>query len=171
MVNYPYDDEKEGKSEYSQSPDDKIFRQLSLAYSQVTKHQLLFFENDDVRELDCSTEHIVKCLCRLCGICVQENTLMHNGVPCRDIYPNEHFENGITNGAKWYNVPGRPAFIVPQVLLVFLQCLVNCLEIIKSNPFAHRPLHSQRKQTFLWLARAFPRLHFVSPFPFPLKLI
>lgn len=69
VVNYPYDDEKEGKSQYSQSPDDKIFRQLSLAYS-------------------------------------QENTLMHNGFPCTDMYPNEYFEDGITNGAKWYNVPG-----------------------------------------------------------------
>lgn len=38
VVNYPYDDEKEGKSQYSQSPDDKIFRQLALAYSQVTRH-------------------------------------------------------------------------------------------------------------------------------------
>lgn len=37
VVNYPYDDEMEGKSQYSQSPDDSIFRQVSLAYSQVTR--------------------------------------------------------------------------------------------------------------------------------------
>lgn len=35
---------------------------------------------------------------------------MHNGFPCTDMYPNEYFEDGITNGAKWYNVPGKPAF-------------------------------------------------------------
>lgn len=39
VVNYPYDDQKEGKSQYSQSPDDKIFRQMSLAYSKVTRHR------------------------------------------------------------------------------------------------------------------------------------
>lgn len=38
---------------------------------------------------------------------------MHNGHPCEDLYPDEYFEDGITNGAKWYNVPGRPtAFIL-----------------------------------------------------------
>lgn len=39
VVNYPYDDEMEGKSQYSQSPDDNIFRQVSLAYSQVTRQR------------------------------------------------------------------------------------------------------------------------------------
>lgn len=39
---------------------------------------------------------------------MQENPLMYNGTPCEDLYPNEHFEKGITNGANWYNVPGMP---------------------------------------------------------------
>ncbi|XP_041796118.1 carboxypeptidase D isoform X2 [Chelmon rostratus] len=69
VVNYPYDDDKNGKTQYSQSPDDKVFQQVSRAYS-------------------------------------QENHLMHNGHPCEDLYPDEYFEDGITNGAKWYNVPG-----------------------------------------------------------------
>ncbi|XP_076591079.1 carboxypeptidase D isoform X2 [Chaetodon auriga] len=69
VVNYPYDDDKNGKTQYSQSPDDKVFQQVSRAYS-------------------------------------QENPLMHNGHPCEDLYPDEYFEDGITNGAKWYNVPG-----------------------------------------------------------------
>ncbi|XP_034081543.1 carboxypeptidase D [Gymnodraco acuticeps] len=69
VVNYPYDDDKKGTSEYSPSPDDKVFQQISRAYS-------------------------------------QENPLMHNGHPCVTRYPNEYFEDGITNGAHWYNVPG-----------------------------------------------------------------
>ncbi|KAM8905520.1 carboxypeptidase D [Spinachia spinachia] len=69
VVNYPFDDDKEGLTQYSQSPDDKVFQQVSRAYS-------------------------------------QENPLMHNGHPCEDLYPNEYFEDGITNGANWYNVPG-----------------------------------------------------------------
>lgn len=69
VVNYPFDDDKEGTSQYSQSPDDKVFQQVSRAYS-------------------------------------QENPLMHNGHPCEEMYPEEYFEDGITNGANWYNVPG-----------------------------------------------------------------
>lgn len=69
VVNYPYDDDKKGTSEYSLSPDDKVFQQISRAYS-------------------------------------QENPLMHNGHPCVTLYPSEYFEDGITNGAHWYNVPG-----------------------------------------------------------------
>ncbi|KAG8002060.1 Carboxypeptidase D [Nibea albiflora] len=69
VVNYPYDDDKKGISQYSQSPDDQIFQRVSRAYS-------------------------------------QENPLMHKGHPCEDLYPHEYFEDGITNGAQWYNVPG-----------------------------------------------------------------
>lgn len=38
---------------------------------------------------------------------MQENPDMHNGHPCEDLYPDEYFEDGITNGANWYNVPGN----------------------------------------------------------------
>lgn len=69
VVNYPYDDDKKGQTQYSQSPDDKVFQQVSRAYS-------------------------------------QENPVMHNGHPCENLYPEEYFEDGITNGAQWYNVPG-----------------------------------------------------------------
>ncbi|XP_054461037.1 carboxypeptidase D [Anoplopoma fimbria] len=69
VVNYPYDDDKEGLSHYSQSPDDKVFQQVSRAYS-------------------------------------QENLLMNNGHPCENLYPDEYFADGITNGANWYNVAG-----------------------------------------------------------------
>ncbi|KAI3354320.1 hypothetical protein L3Q82_018854, partial [Scortum barcoo] len=69
VVNYPYDDNRKGESQYSQSPDDEVFKQVSRAYS-------------------------------------QENPQMHNGHPCEDLYPKEYFEDGITNGANWYNVPG-----------------------------------------------------------------
>uniref|UniRef100_A0A672ZDF1 Peptidase M14 domain-containing protein n=1 Tax=Sphaeramia orbicularis TaxID=375764 RepID=A0A672ZDF1_9TELE len=65
VVNYPYDDDREGITRYSQSPDDKVFQQLS-----------------------------------------RKNTLMYNGHPCEDLYRNEFFKDGITNGANWYNVPG-----------------------------------------------------------------
>ncbi|XP_044139719.1 carboxypeptidase D [Bufo gargarizans] len=36
----------------------------------------------------------------------KENVKMFTGSPCKEIYPNENFPQGITNGANWYNVPG-----------------------------------------------------------------
>uniref|UniRef100_A0A1A8RAE8 Carboxypeptidase D, a n=1 Tax=Nothobranchius pienaari TaxID=704102 RepID=A0A1A8RAE8_9TELE len=69
VVNYPFDDDEEGVSHYSKSPDDQVFQQVSRAFS-------------------------------------QENPLMHSGHPCEDLYPEEYFKDGITNGAKWYTVPG-----------------------------------------------------------------
>ncbi|XP_037533421.1 carboxypeptidase D [Nematolebias whitei] len=36
----------------------------------------------------------------------EENPLMHNGHPCENLYPQEYFQDGITNGAEWYTVPG-----------------------------------------------------------------
>ncbi|KAF6093139.1 carboxypeptidase D [Phyllostomus discolor] len=36
----------------------------------------------------------------------KENSQMFQGRPCKNIYPNEYFPHGITNGASWYNVPG-----------------------------------------------------------------
>ncbi|XP_007935752.1 carboxypeptidase D [Orycteropus afer afer] len=36
----------------------------------------------------------------------KENFQMFQGRPCKNIYPAEYFPHGITNGAKWYNVPG-----------------------------------------------------------------
>ncbi|XP_033832557.1 carboxypeptidase D [Periophthalmus magnuspinnatus] len=69
VVNYPYDDNKEMVTQYSQCPDDEVFQQLSKTYS-------------------------------------QENPMMHNGHPCENLYKNEYFTEGITNGANWYNVPG-----------------------------------------------------------------
>uniref|UniRef100_A0A3B4B9C4 Peptidase M14 domain-containing protein n=1 Tax=Periophthalmus magnuspinnatus TaxID=409849 RepID=A0A3B4B9C4_9GOBI len=68
VVNYPYDDNKEMVTQYSQCPDDEVFQQLSKTYSQ--------------------------------------NPMMHNGHPCENLYKNEYFTEGITNGANWYNVPG-----------------------------------------------------------------
>lgn len=32
---------------------------------------------------------------------------MYQGSPCKDMYPTEYFPHGITNGAHWYNVPGK----------------------------------------------------------------
>ncbi|KAL2096139.1 hypothetical protein ACEWY4_008287 [Coilia grayii] len=69
VVNYPFDDDPAGRSEYSKSPDDEVFKMVARAYS-------------------------------------EENALMHTGHPCEKLYPQEFFEDGITNGAKWYNVPG-----------------------------------------------------------------
>ncbi|XP_003469743.2 carboxypeptidase D [Cavia porcellus] len=36
----------------------------------------------------------------------KENSQMFQGRPCKNMYPNEYFPHGITNGANWYNVPG-----------------------------------------------------------------
>ncbi|KAL0973138.1 hypothetical protein UPYG_G00199470 [Umbra pygmaea] len=69
VVNYPYDNDKQGRTQYSRCPDDEVFQQLARAYS-------------------------------------QENELMKKGHPCTEMYPQEFFADGITNGAHWYNVPG-----------------------------------------------------------------
>lgn len=37
---------------------------------------------------------------------------MFQGRPCKNIYPNEYFPHGITNGANWYSVPGKHSFIL-----------------------------------------------------------
>ncbi|XP_068126413.1 carboxypeptidase D [Hyperolius riggenbachi] len=36
----------------------------------------------------------------------KEHNKMFTGSPCKEIYPNDNFPQGITNGANWYNVPG-----------------------------------------------------------------
>nr|XP_020818855.1 carboxypeptidase D [Phascolarctos cinereus] len=69
VVNYPYDDDEEGVTSYSRSPDDAVFQHLALSYS-------------------------------------KENSEMYQGNSCKDMYPDEHFSHGITNGANWYSVPG-----------------------------------------------------------------
>ncbi|KAM9853447.1 carboxypeptidase D isoform 2-T2 [Aulostomus maculatus] len=69
VVNYPFDDDRDRITHYSQSPDDKVFQQLSKSYSEA-------------------------------------NPLMHSGHPCVDLYPTAYFQDGITNGANWYNVAG-----------------------------------------------------------------
>ncbi|MFT7803295.1 carboxypeptidase D [Arapaima gigas] len=66
VVNYPYDS---NNGSVSTSPDDAVFKMVSLAYSRA-------------------------------------NPLMYKGHPCEALYPNEYFEEGITNGAKWYSVTG-----------------------------------------------------------------
>lgn len=38
---------------------------------------------------------------------LKENSQMFQGRPCKNMYPNEYFPHGITNGASWYNVPGK----------------------------------------------------------------
>lgn len=46
---------------------------------------------------------------------------MFQGRPCKNMYPNEYFPHGITNGASWYNVPGKHYFISrPYNLIDFL---------------------------------------------------
>ncbi|XP_076831943.1 carboxypeptidase D [Brachyhypopomus gauderio] len=71
VVNYPFDDNPDGISRYSKSPDDDVFKMVSSAYA-------------------------------------KENPQMFQGHPCTDIkeYPDEFFQDGITNGANWYNIPG-----------------------------------------------------------------
>ena len=42
---------------------------------------------------------------------------MFQGRPCKNMYPNEYFPHGITNGASWYNVPGKTFFYIKAVQL------------------------------------------------------
>lgn len=50
---------------------------------------------------------------------MQENPLMHQGHPCEDLYPNDYFKDGITNGAQWYSVPGM---LTPFINFGILPC-------------------------------------------------
>ena len=45
MVNYPYDDDKKGLTEYSKCPDDMVFRQVSKAYSKVSGFHSSLIQN------------------------------------------------------------------------------------------------------------------------------
>lgn len=71
VANYPYDDSPTGRSEYSASPDDDVFQDLSKAYSE--NHPTMHLKNPP---WDCPE------------------------------VPPDHFDDGITNGAKWYSVSG-----------------------------------------------------------------
>uniref|UniRef100_H2ZDX6 Peptidase M14 domain-containing protein n=1 Tax=Ciona savignyi TaxID=51511 RepID=H2ZDX6_CIOSA len=67
VANYPYDENPPHSHtgrKYNPSPDDAVFKQVSLAYSRAHAH-------------------------------------MHEGHPC-----GEHFNDGITNGAEWYEISG-----------------------------------------------------------------
>ena len=37
---------------------------------------------------------------------LQAHNKMHTGHPCDNMFPNEHFTDGITNGAHWYPLTG-----------------------------------------------------------------
>lgn len=59
---------------------------------------------------------------------------MFQGRPCKNIYPNEYFPHGITNGANWYSVPGKHSFILrshnwmdflfPWIMLLVINFLI-----------------------------------------------
>lgn len=105
-------------------------------------------------------------LSHLCACFLQENPLMHQGYPCKQVYPEEFFKDGITNGAEWYNVPGEHwsqvkttwMFDVVYLYLAWI-CSVNLFEINvvkqQSKLFAEflwtRPIHiltlTLKKQT------------------------
>lgn len=36
VVNYPYDDDPAGRTQYSKSPDDEVFKMVARAYSEVS---------------------------------------------------------------------------------------------------------------------------------------
>lgn len=46
----------------------------------------------------------------------QENSQMFQGRPCKDMsILNEYFPHGITNGASWYNVPGKDHSLTTRI--------------------------------------------------------
>lgn len=48
----------------------------------------------------------------------QENSQMFQGRPCKDMsILNEYFPHGITNGASWYNVPGKDHSLTTWIFL------------------------------------------------------
>lgn len=47
---------------------------------------------------------------------------MHEGHPCKDLYSEDFFQDGITNGAQWYSVPGEPT-LLHSLSLYFYQCI------------------------------------------------
>jgi len=69
----------------------------------------------------------------------QENKKMYQGSPCKDMYPNEYFPHGITNGAQWYNVPGE---VILKSLAVFLSKLMR-VQLKEFSLIIHRLCISQ----------------------------
>ncbi|XP_066520014.1 carboxypeptidase D isoform X2 [Hoplias malabaricus] len=112
VVNYPFDDDPEGISRYSKSPDDAVFKMIATAYS-------------------------------------KENSQMYDGYPCKDIlqYQYEHFQDGITNGAQWYNVAGG--------MQDWNYMNTNCFEVtielgcVKYPPAADLPMYWEQNRKSL----------------------
>lgn len=178
VVNYPYDDDKDGLNKYSQSPDDKVFQQVSKAYSQVTGHLNLSRVGimptcGFMLKLKTGCEVLVLMKGRqglksgiqqfwllsshsCVFLCVQENPLMHNGHPCEDLYPSEYFKDGITNGASWYNVPGVFLHLPlsPHTFLFTDMTWMNLNDWIKLKAKHRHPVRNEMNEflSFRWHA-------------------
>lgn len=77
---------------------------------------------------------------------------MHKGHPCENIYPYEYFEEGITNGANWYNVPGMTT---PFFVTIFFSFIGVCVEFVERKLNLETMSRQTIKHMFLfrWHAR------------------
>lgn len=87
VANYPYDNRIKGSHEReSKSPDDKTFKMLAKAYSNVSFLRINYF-------------HLLIDFCFVFRI-QKAHPTMHKGEAC------VKFHDGITNGAAWYVIDG-----------------------------------------------------------------
>lgn len=95
VANYPFDDAPNEAQRENLSPDDAVFKFLAKTYANVSiKSVILIFMSKFILFSSLLT-----------FLSFQAHKSMHEGRPC-PMFPNENFESGITNGAKWYVVTG-----------------------------------------------------------------
>ena len=110
VVNYPFDNSESGLSVSTLSPDDDVFKYVSLSYSKL-------------------------------------NPEMYKGDTCGD-----HFPNGITNGAAWYNVNGG--------MQDYNYLHSNCFEITIEQYCMKFPM--TRELHRIWNSNKLSLLHFIQ---------
>lgn len=86
VVNYPYDETPDGSDKrYAATPDDDTFRFLAKEYAK--HHPTMSKLSSPVKSLDSKNGAEVK-------------------DPNCDQFDDDHFNDGVTNGAAWYNLKG-----------------------------------------------------------------
>lgn len=100
VANYPFDKSRDprirGRTTYSATADDKIFRKVQKTLKTPSVLMSLVHDICSVRVF---LGHVWICLWQLARTYSYAHSWMHNGWNCGDF-----FDEGITNGASWYSL-------------------------------------------------------------------